>query len=96
MFANRFMASVIGIALGVTGAVAIAHSPAETHINNSFLEAKQLDVECPKIEWPYGCPVASRSGFANQTFVDAEQQSQAVFRGMMVSVDSLVRWGNRF
>ncbi len=53
MFANRFMASVIGIALGVTGAVAITHSPAETHINNSFSEAKPLDAECQKMEWPY-------------------------------------------
>ncbi len=62
MFANRFMASVIGIALGVTGAVAIAHSPAETHTNNSFLEAKPLDAECPKIEWPYGCEWRPEAG----------------------------------
>jgi hypothetical protein len=62
MFANRFMAGVIGIALGVTGAVAIAHSPAETHINNGFLEAKPLDAECPKIEWPYGCQWRPEAG----------------------------------
>ncbi len=62
MFVNKFMASVIGIALGVTGAVAIAHSPAETHINNSFLEAKPLDAECPKIEWPYGCQWRPEAG----------------------------------
>ncbi len=61
MLANRFMACSIGIALGVTGAVAIARSPAETHING-FSETTPLDAECPKIAWPYGCEWRPEAG----------------------------------
>ncbi len=41
--------------------VAIARSPAGTHIN-SFSEVKLPDTECPKIQWPYGCEWRPEAG----------------------------------
>ena len=54
MLVNKFFAGLVGIGLGVAGAVAIARSPVQTDVN-TIPEAKPLAATCPKIEWPYGC-----------------------------------------
>ncbi len=84
MFANRFMASVIGAALGVMGAAAIAHSRAEIHINSSFSEAKPLDAECPKIEWPYGCQWRPEAGSRVKHLSMRSSNRKRFFRRMTV------------
>jgi hypothetical protein len=61
MFAYKFVAAGAGAILSITVAVALALPSAETN-DGTFLKTARLnvlgsqpDVECPKIEWPYGC-----------------------------------------
>jgi hypothetical protein len=54
MFATRFVATSLGVALGVAVVVAIARPPTEAE-NVRLLEIQSLAATCPNIEWPYGC-----------------------------------------
>jgi len=54
MVADKILASLIGIALGVAAAAAIQRSPAQTDIG-TISETTPFEAICPKIEWPYGC-----------------------------------------
>ena len=54
MSAHKFVAGIVGVAAVVAGAVAIAHSSADTNVS-SFSKARPLVATCPKIDWPYGC-----------------------------------------
>ena len=55
MVAEKFLASLVGIALGVAAAAAIARSPAQTAIGAISKTTPFAAAVCPKIEWPYGC-----------------------------------------
>jgi hypothetical protein len=54
MRAHMAMASLVGIAAVVAGAVAIARSSTDTNIS-SVAKTQPFAATCPKIEWPYGC-----------------------------------------
>jgi hypothetical protein len=55
MIVDKFLAGLIGSALGLAVAIAISHAPDQTD-SNALSEARPPAVAvCPKIEWPYGC-----------------------------------------
>jgi hypothetical protein len=51
---HKVIASVVGIAAVVVGAVAIARSSTGTN-TSSFPKTRAVAATCQKIEWPYGC-----------------------------------------
>ena len=55
MIVEKFVAGLIGSALGLAVAVAISHSPDQTDGNALSEPRPQAAAVCPKIEWPYGC-----------------------------------------
>jgi hypothetical protein len=62
MILDKFVAGLIGSALGLAVAVAISHSPDQTDGNALSETRPPATAVCPKIEWPYGCdwhPVAT-------------------------------------
>jgi hypothetical protein len=71
MIVEKFVAGLIGSALGLVVAVAISHSPDQTDGNALSEPRPPAAAVCPKIEWPYGC-----DWHAAQTFFDASEQSQ--------------------
>jgi len=55
MIVEKFVAGLIGSAVGLAVAVAISHSP-DQRDSNALSEPTPPDAAvCPKIEWPYGC-----------------------------------------
>jgi len=54
MVADKILASLIGIALGVVVAAAIQRSQAQTDIG-TISEKTPFAAICPKMDWPYGC-----------------------------------------
>jgi hypothetical protein len=55
MIVDKFVAGLIGSALGLAVAVAISHAPDQAD-SNAVSEARTPGAAvCPKIEWPYGC-----------------------------------------
>jgi hypothetical protein len=54
MRAHAVIASLIGIAAVVAGAVAIARSSTDTNVS-SLAKTPPPAAACPKLEWPYGC-----------------------------------------
>ena len=54
MIVDKFLAGVLGSALGVAVALAVSRAPVQID-NNTLSEATPLAAVCPKIEWPYGC-----------------------------------------
>jgi hypothetical protein len=54
MRAHAVIATLVGLAVVVAGAVAIARSSTDTNVS-SFAKARPPAATCPKLEWPYGC-----------------------------------------
>ena len=54
MIVDKFLAGLLGSALGVAAALAISRAPVQMD-SNTLSEATPFAAVCPKIEWPYGC-----------------------------------------
>jgi hypothetical protein len=54
MIVDKFLAGLLGSALGVAVALAVSRAPVQMD-SNTLSEAAPLAAVCPKIEWPYGC-----------------------------------------
>jgi len=53
MIVDKFLAGLLGSALGVAVALAISRPAAQ--VDSNTLSETPLAAVCPKIEWPYGC-----------------------------------------
>jgi hypothetical protein len=81
VLAPKFVTGLVGIAVTVAGAVAIARSSVNRNIS-SFPKAQATGITCPKIAWPYGCDWRASAAFVTKNLPVRRSRHRRVYRSI--------------